>query len=82
MVVLQRGDVIGSAGVQLGLGEGREIGQDPPGLADDSLWLAQLDIRLWKFDRGTAEFGERGGTRTLDPMIKSHVLYRLSYALT
>ncbi len=27
-------------------------------------------------------FGERGGTRTLDPMIKSHVLYRLSYALT
>ena len=28
------------------------------------------------------EFGERGGTRTLDPMIKSHVLYRLSYALT
>jgi hypothetical protein len=27
-------------------------------------------------------FGERGGTRTRDPMIKSHVLYRLSYALT
>jgi hypothetical protein len=27
-------------------------------------------------------YGERGGTRTLDPMIKSHVLYRLSYALT
>lgn len=27
-------------------------------------------------------FGERGGTRTLDPMIKSHVLYHLSYALT
>src|SRR5437660_3693629 len=26
--------------------------------------------------------GERGGTRTHDPMIKSHVLYRLSYALT
>jgi len=26
--------------------------------------------------------GERGGTRTLDPMIKSHVLYHLSYALT
>lgn len=25
--------------------------------------------------------GERGGIRTLDPMIKSHVLYRLSYAL-
>lgn len=28
------------------------------------------------------QYGERGGTRTLDPMIKSHVLYRLSYALT
>ena len=27
-------------------------------------------------------FGERGGTRTHDPMIKSHVLYHLSYALT
>jgi hypothetical protein len=26
--------------------------------------------------------GERGGTRTHDPMIKSHVLYHLSYALT
>jgi hypothetical protein len=31
---------------------------------------------------GQIELGERGGTRTLDPMIKSHVLYRLSYALT
>ncbi len=30
----------------------------------------------------TIQHGERGGTRTLDPMIKSHVLYRLSYALT
>jgi hypothetical protein len=27
-------------------------------------------------------FGERGGARTHDPVIKSHVLYRLSYALT
>jgi hypothetical protein len=27
-------------------------------------------------------YGERGGTRTHDPMIKSHVLYHLSYALT
>jgi hypothetical protein len=26
-------------------------------------------------------FGERGGARTHDPVIKSHVLYRLSYAL-
>ena len=26
-------------------------------------------------------FGERGGDRTHDPVIKSHVLYRLSYAL-
>ncbi len=25
--------------------------------------------------------GERGGARTLDPVIKSHVLYQLSYAL-
>ncbi|MEA2923731.1 MAG: hypothetical protein QOD25_853, partial [Alphaproteobacteria bacterium] len=25
--------------------------------------------------------GEPGGTRTRDPMIKSHVLYRLSYGL-
>lgn len=28
-----------------------------------------------------AFLGERAGTRTQDPMIKSHVLYRLSYAL-
>jgi hypothetical protein len=27
-------------------------------------------------------FGERAGARTQDPVIKSHVLYRLSYALT
>src|SRR3954471_24292074 len=27
------------------------------------------------------KLGERGGIRTHDPMIKSHVLYRLSYAL-
>ena len=26
--------------------------------------------------------GERAGIRTLDPVIKSHVLYQLSYALT
>ena len=26
-------------------------------------------------------FGERAGDRTQDPVIKSHVLYRLSYAL-
>lgn len=25
--------------------------------------------------------GERAGTRTLDPLIKSQLLYRLSYAL-
>ena len=35
---------------------------------------------IWKTDIGF--IGERGGTRTLDPMIKSHVLYHLSYALT
>jgi hypothetical protein len=41
---------------------------------------------FWRRRRISAKllilFGERGGTRTLDPMIKSHVLYRLSYALT
>ena len=37
----------------------------------------------WFCERaGHGDFGERGGTRTHDPMIKSHVLYRLSYALT
>jgi hypothetical protein len=30
---------------------------------------------------GQGVFGEPGGTRTRDPMIKSHVLYRLSYGL-
>ena len=34
------------------------------------------------FSKPLILFGERGGTRTLDPMIKSHVLYRLSYAPT
>ena len=29
----------------------------------------------------TQEFGEPAGIRTQDPMIKSHVLYRLSYRL-
>jgi hypothetical protein len=36
--------------------------------------------KKWPF--GGKFHGERGGTRTLDPMIKSHVLYHLSYALT
>ena len=31
---------------------------------------------------GHSSVGERGGARTHDPVIKSHVLYRLSYALT
>jgi hypothetical protein len=30
----------------------------------------------------STEFGEPGGIRTHDPMIKSHVLYQLSYGLT
>jgi hypothetical protein len=30
---------------------------------------------------GRRETGERGGTRTLDLLIKSQLLYRLSYAL-
>ena len=33
------------------------------------------------FRVGHCEIGERAGTRTQDPVIKSHVLYRLSYAL-
>ena len=44
--------------------------------------VAPLRIKLKKWLRQWGFFGERGGTRTLDPMIKSHVLYRLSYALT
>ena len=44
-------------------------------------------ILFWEADRPKMQevgyfIGERGGTRTLDPMIKSHVLYHLSYALT
>jgi hypothetical protein len=35
--------------------------------------------RLLDDDRGGV--GERAGARTQDPVIKSHVLYRLSYAL-
>ena len=41
------------------------------------LLLQRINVLILK-----QSFGERGGTRTLDPMIKSHVLYRLSYALT
>ena len=43
-----------------------------------------LRLRLQSALRGYVLIflGERGGTRTLDPMIKSNVLYRLSYALT
>ena len=35
----------------------------------------KVEIMLW------FQCGERGGARTHDPVIKSHVLYRLSYAL-
>ena len=42
--------------------------------------FAQVGCGVATFTRFA--LGERGGTRTLDPMIKSHVLYRLSYALT
>ena len=38
--------------------------------------------QLHKMQEMLGFIGERGGTRTLDPMIKSHVLYHLSYALT
>ena len=51
--------------------------------------LAAIDLRTRRVLRRGKNgpkslflLGERGGTRTLDPMIKSHVLYRLSYALT
>jgi hypothetical protein len=39
--------------------------------------------RLPQTAKKTAMFGngERAGIRTLDPVIKSHVLYQLSYAL-
>jgi hypothetical protein len=33
-------------------------------------------------EKGPYGNGERAGIRTLDPVIKSHVLYQLSYALT
>jgi hypothetical protein len=32
-------------------------------------------------ENGKIGSGERAGIRTLDPVIKSHVLYQLSYAL-
>ena len=32
-------------------------------------------------ESGMIGSGERAGIRTLDPVIKSHVLYQLSYAL-
>ena len=59
----------------------------PDGLWRGSLWHAVVThvlgtIRYLRLRAGQAFHGERGGTRTLDPMIKSHVLYRLSYALT
>jgi hypothetical protein len=45
--------------------------------------LGSRNLALERRGRRSGSFiGERGGTRTLDPMIKSHVLYRLSYALT
>ena len=42
-------------------------GDDQPGLLDEG---------------GRAHFGELAGIRTRDPMIKSHVLYQLSYELS
>ena len=44
----------------------------PPSPKSASAWQPSL---AW-------QIGERGGARTHDPVIKSHVLYRLSYALT
>jgi hypothetical protein len=45
--------------------------------ADTGGWRGEA-----KIEETPGFIGERGGTRTLDPMIKSHVLYHLSYALT
>jgi hypothetical protein len=44
----------------------------------EAVCLATLIKSLILFDF----IGEPGGIRTHDPMIKSHVLYRLSYGLT
>ena len=51
----------------------------PNGFPSLKCWEAKLPKIRYKL---LILLGERGGTRTLDPMIKSHVLYRLSYALT
>src|SRR5690349_16178230 len=45
-------------------------------------WRESISASGGKIRQCRGLHGERGGTRTLDPMIKSHVLYRLSYALT
>ena len=42
---------------------------------------AVVDEFVWAEGMGMKDVGEPGGTRTRDPMIKSHVLYRLSYGL-
>jgi hypothetical protein len=48
--------------------------------------FASYGFKAGKFPRtiavkGHEGNGERAGIRTLDPVIKSHVLYQLSYAL-
>ena len=48
----------------------------------DTAQTQTVSVDLRNRDKCLILLGERGGTRTLDPMIKSHVLYRLSYALT
>jgi hypothetical protein len=49
-----------------------------PGLSHNFMYVSVTNV----LRAGRMNIGERGGTRTLDPMIKSHVLYHLSYALT
>jgi hypothetical protein len=44
------------------------------------VWPSSVSWRRWS-DQMFDFVGERGGARTHDPVIKSHVLYRLSYAL-
>ena len=56
------------------------MANSPKRMTNDRLTADLEDIR--KPAKDLILLGERGGTRTLDPMIKSHVLYRLSYALT
>jgi hypothetical protein len=49
--------------------------------ADCQPGALRADVNIWKGLQVEWLSGERAGARTQDPVIKSHVLYRLSYAL-